>query len=162
MKGLGIMKKTNKKGFTLIEVVLVLAIGGLIFLLAFIAFRNASVNRRDTQRRNDVNRIVSEIANYAGDHNGSIPGAASAGAAGSGGQGSNFNQFIVDYLGGSNFKDPQAKTYNIVQTSLSSTNDIMYTTGAYCTGSTGTPGSRDYKIEMKLEKGTVCRDTSGS
>ncbi|MBP9738093.1 prepilin-type N-terminal cleavage/methylation domain-containing protein, partial [Candidatus Saccharibacteria bacterium] len=42
--------KNNKKGFTLIEVVLVLAIGGLIFLLAFIAFQQVSANRRDTQR----------------------------------------------------------------------------------------------------------------
>jgi prepilin-type N-terminal cleavage/methylation domain-containing protein len=64
------MKKLNKKGFTLIEVVLVLAIGGLIFLLAFLAFRNASVNRRDTQRRSDAGRFISEGANYSSDASG--------------------------------------------------------------------------------------------
>ena len=31
------MTKSNKKGFTIIEVVLVLAIAGLIFLMVFIA-----------------------------------------------------------------------------------------------------------------------------
>ncbi|MCA9301175.1 type II secretion system protein [Candidatus Nomurabacteria bacterium] len=58
----------NKKGFTLIEVVLVLAIGGLIFLLAFIAFQQVSANRRDTQRRADAGRIVAELQNYYGDN----------------------------------------------------------------------------------------------
>src|SRR5690606_6033521 len=51
-------KQLNKKGFTLIEVVLVLAIGGLIFLLAFLAFQQVSRNRRDTQRRSDVARMA--------------------------------------------------------------------------------------------------------
>jgi prepilin-type N-terminal cleavage/methylation domain-containing protein len=60
------MKKNSKQsGFTLIEVVLVLAIGGLIFLLAFLAFRQVSVNRRDTQRRNDAGRVLAEIQNFA-------------------------------------------------------------------------------------------------
>ncbi len=59
--------KKNSRGFTLIEVVLVLAIGGLIFLLAFLAFQNASVNRRDTQRRNDAGKVLAEIANAESD-----------------------------------------------------------------------------------------------
>lgn len=53
------MKKTNQKGFTLIEVILVLAIGGLIFLLAFLAFQQVQRNRRDTQRRTDAARMAS-------------------------------------------------------------------------------------------------------
>ena len=60
-------KQLSRGGFTLIEVVLVLAIGGLIFLLAFIAFQQVSTNRRDTQRRNDAGRVIAELQNAAGD-----------------------------------------------------------------------------------------------
>ena len=60
-------QQLNRGGFTLIEVVLVLAIGGLIFLLAFIAFQQVSANRRDTQRRNDAGRVLAELQNASGD-----------------------------------------------------------------------------------------------
>lgn len=42
------------KGFTIIEVVLVLAIAGLIFLMVFIALPALQRNQRDTQRKNDM------------------------------------------------------------------------------------------------------------
>ena len=155
-------KKLTKKGFTLIEVVLVLAIGGLIFLLAFIAFRQASINRRVTARRNDANRVVSEISNYAGDHNGAIPSGGTAGAAGTGGASGNFNQFVIDYLGGADFKDPQGKTYNIVTGTPAATDDLQYSPSTFCPGSSGTAGTKDFSVQLKLEKGVVCRDTSGS
>ncbi len=68
------MDLNNKsRGFTLIEVVLVLAIGGLIFLLAFLAFRQVSTNRRDTQRRSDVRRMLAEAQNFAGDNTNQFP-----------------------------------------------------------------------------------------
>lgn len=65
--------KLTTKGFTLIEVVLVLAIGGLIFLLAFLAFQQVSRNRRDTQRRSDVKRMVGYIEEFAANNNGAYP-----------------------------------------------------------------------------------------
>src|SRR5437868_5979254 len=101
-------RKLNKKGFTLIEVVLVLAIGGLIFLLAFLAFRQASINRRDTQRRSDAARIVSEVQNYSGDNNSTLPtsGASSNGTSGSVTTAGTFGAFLTNYMGGANFKDP--------------------------------------------------------
>ena len=46
----------NKKGFTIIEVVLVLGIAGLIFLMVFIALPALQRNRRDTQRTSDISR----------------------------------------------------------------------------------------------------------
>lgn len=63
----------DNTGFTLIEVVLVLAIGGLIFLLAFLAFRQTSINRRDTQRRSDVRRLLAEAESFAGDNSHQFP-----------------------------------------------------------------------------------------
>ncbi|MBP9489769.1 hypothetical protein KBE88_03345, partial [Candidatus Saccharibacteria bacterium] len=47
--------------FTIIEVVLVLAIAGLIFLMVFIALPALQRNQRDTQRKNDIARIVTQF-----------------------------------------------------------------------------------------------------
>lgn len=53
------MTKPNKtQGFTIIEVVLVLAIAGLIFLMVFIALPALQRSQRDTQRRDDVARFI--------------------------------------------------------------------------------------------------------
>ena len=45
------------KGFTIIEVVLVLAIAGLIFLMVFLALPALQRSQRDTQRKNDMARL---------------------------------------------------------------------------------------------------------
>ena len=44
------------EGFTIIEVVLVLAIAGLIFLMVFLALPALQRSQRDTQRKNDMAR----------------------------------------------------------------------------------------------------------
>ena len=51
----------KKSGFTIIEVVLVLAIAGLIFLMVFIALPALQRNQRDTQRKNDMSRLSDAI-----------------------------------------------------------------------------------------------------
>lgn len=47
------MKKLNQdhSGFTIIEVVLVLAIAGLIFMMVFIALPALQRNQRDTKKK---------------------------------------------------------------------------------------------------------------
>lgn len=68
------MKKENsKKGFTIIEVVLVLAIAGLIFLMVFIALPAMQRGQRDTQRKNDLARVVTAVQNYQSNNKGKIP-----------------------------------------------------------------------------------------
>ena len=63
----------NKKGFTIIEVVLVLGIAGLIFLMVFIALPALQRNRRDTQRTSDISRLASALTNYQSNNSGAIP-----------------------------------------------------------------------------------------
>lgn len=65
----------NKKGFTIIEVVLVLAIAGLIFLMVFIALPAMQRAQRDTQRRNDYSALSTAITNYMTNNNGRFPSA---------------------------------------------------------------------------------------
>jgi len=54
----------NKKGFTIIEVVLVLAIAGLIFLMVFIALPALQRSQRNTRRRQDMARILSAFTDF--------------------------------------------------------------------------------------------------
>ena len=54
----------NKKGFTIIEVVLVLAVAGLIFLMVFLALPALQRSQRDTQRKQDLSRWAAAIASY--------------------------------------------------------------------------------------------------
>lgn len=65
-------KESRKQGFTIIEVVLVLAIAGLIFLMVFIALPALQRNQRDTQRRNDYGMLSSAITSYASNNGGKL------------------------------------------------------------------------------------------
>lgn len=70
------MKKQQKRtaqGFTIIEVVLVLAIAGLIFLMVFVALPGLQRSQRDTQRRNDYAMLSTSVTNYMANHNGKLP-----------------------------------------------------------------------------------------
>ena len=139
------MAKVNtnsKKGFTIIEVVLVLAIAGLIFLMVFVALPALQRSQRDTQRRNDMSRVDTSLVQYQTNHSnltnnlpdvGSGQGATSAvwsaptdNTFGEGGCNHNIAcEFIRDYMntGSSendgkpnNFADPNGTPYSLVIT----------------------------------------------
>ena len=59
--------------FTIIEVVLVLAIAGLIFLMVFIALPALQRNQRDTQRKNDMSRVKTALDNYKSNNKNTLP-----------------------------------------------------------------------------------------
>ncbi|MBW4061307.1 type II secretion system protein [Candidatus Saccharibacteria bacterium] len=60
----------KEKGFTLIEVVLVLAIAGLLLVIVFLALQGAQRSRRDTQRKNDASRMLASVESCASNANG--------------------------------------------------------------------------------------------
>ena len=60
----------TKRGFTIIEVVLVLAIAGLIFLMVFIALPALQRSQRNTQRRDDYSMLVTAVNSYMSSNNG--------------------------------------------------------------------------------------------
>ena len=76
MKTLKLKPNSNKPNnktlpaFTIIEVVLVLAIAGLIFLMVFIALPALQRNQRDTQRKNDMSRILAQLKSYQANNKG--------------------------------------------------------------------------------------------
>jgi prepilin-type N-terminal cleavage/methylation domain-containing protein len=69
-------RKNNSKGFTIIEVALVLAIAGLIFLVVFLALPALQRNQRDTGRRENVGSIVSGLQSYSSDNAATLDGLA--------------------------------------------------------------------------------------
>lgn len=58
------MTNANKKGFTIIEVVLVLAIAGLIFAMVFIALPALQRNQRDNGRKSDASTVAAAVNTY--------------------------------------------------------------------------------------------------
>lgn len=67
-------QELKQKGFTIIEVVLVLAIAALIFLMVFIALPALQKSQRDTARKNDVSVIAGAVSSWQGNNrSGSFP-----------------------------------------------------------------------------------------
>ncbi len=153
---MNVQTKNSMKGFTIIEVVLVLAIAGLIFLMVFIALPALQRGQRDSQRKSDVSRINTQISNYASSNRGSIPSTTNMVTATTG--------FVARYLGGSSatagseYQDP--KTGNGYTITTATTGDpqvgeINYQTNVLCGTdgqTTGTGASaRSYVLRIKLE-----------
>lgn len=150
----------TKKGFTIIEVVLVLAIAGLIFLMVFIALPALQRSQRDTQRRDDMARLLSQLNQYQANNNGAVPG-----------DSTKFGTFITDYLivgGNDKFADPSGENYKVKSftkcTNASSctqksaagdyqTGSIAVYQQAKCDGESPsyTPGLNKIAITYKLE-----------
>ncbi|MBR3220509.1 type II secretion system protein, partial [Candidatus Saccharibacteria bacterium] len=63
----------TKAGFTIIEVVLVLAIAGLIFMMVFLALPALQRSQRDTQRADDIARLQAAINSYQANNRGRLP-----------------------------------------------------------------------------------------
>jgi prepilin-type N-terminal cleavage/methylation domain-containing protein len=145
------MNKQLKKssGFTIIEVVLVLAIAGLIFLMVFIALPALQRNQRDTQRKNDLSRLQTAVNNYQSNNRGKLPDPNSAA----------WNTFATNYLkvGGDSFADPTRGDYTFNVTTGDPTYDnesavITVAPNNTCDGEGITAsGSSNRKVAMRLK-----------
>jgi prepilin-type N-terminal cleavage/methylation domain-containing protein len=60
------MKKqlNNKSGFTIIEVMIVIAIAGLMMVILFVAVPQASANKRDSERKAYAGRVFQAMEEY--------------------------------------------------------------------------------------------------
>ena len=150
------LHQKNKRGFTIIEVVLVLAIAGLIFLMVFIALPALQRSQRDTQRRSDLARFASAINQYQANNKGSLPTAAYTS-----------DKFIANYLGGAaGFVDPDGTNYKIVFGSGAKSisgfdHNVYFQAKAKCSGESAvaSTNARDFAILYKLESsGVYCSD----
>ena len=152
---MNVQQKNNEKGFTIIEVVLVLAIAGLIFLMVFIALPSLQRGQRDAQRKTDLSRALTKVSDFQSNNRNSLP--------------SNWDDFADKYLrvGNDTFVDPSGTDYDFsplagagsVVNGTFETNQgrIFYTTGTTCgnDGAVTSAGGRKVSLRMKLEGGGV-------
>ncbi len=162
--------KTTNKGFTIIEVVLVLAIAGLIFLMVFLALPALQRSQRDSQRKSDVSRLMAALNDYKAANRSKLPAD------------DKWDDFVQEYLIGDGdrgaFIDPSGgskatdKTYELTAEANAAAktgtfeehkNKIYYTVGARCKegGSevVANQGQRVVAFRMKLENaGWHCLD----
>lgn len=67
------LQKRKSEGFTIIEVMIVLAIAGLIMLIVFLAVPALQRNSRNTQYRNDAASIIAAANEFTNNNNGTSP-----------------------------------------------------------------------------------------
>ena len=174
----------QKQGFTIIEVVLVLAIAGLIFLMTFLALPALNRTQRDATRRDNISTFLRRLKEYQSNNRGALP----PGETGSdevtwneNESGPSWKGFYHDYLG-ETFQDPSGGYYKIVvaQCGDSITNGaecnnlvteatqfpndfkLMVFKSATCDGSKAekTTNPRKVAVQYKLEGGGVyCANT---
>lgn len=65
--------KNNNKGFTIIEVLIVLAIAALILLVVFLAVPNLQRSQRNNGRQSEAARLSSQISTSIGNNQGALP-----------------------------------------------------------------------------------------
>ena len=113
------MKCKNERGFTVIEVSLVLAIAGLIFLMIFIALPALQRTQRDAARRDDIMSFLKEVKSSQTNNRGTLPIGGSGvtnyewgSDAISNAANASWGGFFRDYLG-EDFVDPDGVHYNL-------------------------------------------------
>lgn len=68
------LKKPNNQGFTIIEVMIVLAIAGLILLIVFLAVPALQRAQRNSGRKSDAGHINTAVNDFVSNNNGTLPG----------------------------------------------------------------------------------------
>ncbi len=65
--------KIKARGFTIIEVMIVLAIAGLIMVIVFLAIPVVNRTARNTQRRTDASAALNAVNEYSTNNGGALP-----------------------------------------------------------------------------------------
>jgi len=158
-----LLKKQNH-GFTIIEVMIVLAIAGLIMVIVFIAVPQLQRNQRDNARQNAVNRLHAELDTYAGNNSGRYP----FNSVGTGtGTISDFNTRYIGTTAPYKVKMENPKTgvqYTLVfaanDSSDPTADQILIHRDASCSGenavgTTSSASSRQYALRVQLDRTTT-------
>lgn len=109
-------KYAKLRGFTIIEVSLVIAIAGLIFLMVFVALPALQRQSRDTRRRESVMSLISSVKKFQSNNRGALPSQDSSNSDTAWydpsvpKDGTGWKNFYAAYLGDS-FVDPDGENY---------------------------------------------------
>lgn len=119
------IKNRKEDGFTIIEVLIVLAIAGLIMLIVFLAVPALQRNSRNTQRKNDVSAVLGAVSEFTNNNGGVQPAAAS------------------DFTGNAKYGYYKASdvTFSANGSTGTDVNKLYVTLGARCTNATTAPST---------------------
>lgn len=142
------------KGFTIIEVVLVLAIAALIFLMVFIALPALQANQRDGERKQDASIVSAAVTDYvAGERKALVEGAAE-------------QTLFRTYIDGlsTQYTGPTSVVVRDALNPAPTADQILVHPGAQCNGSSAETASNARKaaVVLLLDNGTstYCVDAS--
>lgn len=148
--------KDKAQGFTIIEVLIVLAIAGIILTIVFLAVPQLQRNTRDNQRQSVVTRVSAELETYAANNQGNYPFNTSGTGAGT------LADFNSRYFNTIDKKNPSTgNDYTIVFAAADGTNptadQLLIHRGADCSGESavGTGSSttvRKYAVRVLLDR----------
>ncbi len=146
--------RKSKEGFTIIEVLIVLAIAGLIMLIVFLAVPALQRNSRNTQIRNDAGNVLSGINEFISNNNGQLPTGIASNAAGvvtiTGGGGAQQN--TTNVRPGTNVANAAGFPAGV--------GDINVVLGQKCNGNAAfTPSSRSFAAAFRVESGSGTNPT---
>jgi prepilin-type N-terminal cleavage/methylation domain-containing protein len=151
----------RQSGFTIIEVLIVLAIAGLILLVVFLAVPGLQRNAHNTTAKNDVATVLGAMNEYVNNNSGTLPLAAS----GSGGTvsvgatatcttaGANCATAKVGYYDAANIS-----ITNAVPATAPAVGSLVVVLKATCSGNVPTvsaTSARSYAAYYTLEGGAV-------
>lgn len=141
------LQKRKESGFTIIEVLIVLAIAGLIMLVVFLAVPALQRNSRNTQYRNEASRLLDAYGEVSANNGGSVLAASSSGTAGSD---------AANVYNAANTKSITSLTIatgGAAGTVPTTTDAALIRTGAKCTSATasGTGSTRQIAIMFLVE-----------
>lgn len=138
--------KKRQSGFTIIEVLIVLAIAGLIMVAVFTAVPALQRSSRNTQRKSSASQIMASVSSYVGNNNGSLPTAATLTSSALNDYKPGF-YLIANVLYGT-FANPGTPTLD----------NAIFVSGAACndtnTGIVAGASSRSYAILYQVESGS--------
>lgn len=138
MNKLSQRNKKSAQGFTIIEVVLVLAIAALIFLMVFIALPALQRGQRDAGRKNDVSTVVSALQTYMSNSRGILTGVTDSVLQG---YVENLGQYDVPSFTATGLADSLTVANGVAPVNSITTTRIDIRTGAKCPVSMPAPGA---------------------
>lgn len=130
----------KERGFTLIEIVLVLAIAGLLLVIVFLAVSGAQRSRRDSQRKNDAARVLSAVESCAGNNQGAYTNCLTTA------------QIIGPYMTAATAVDPLGTNYALQAGAPTVAGQIQVRSGNSCAGAAG---ARVVSVRIFQEQGAA-------
>lgn len=128
------MLENTKKGFTIIEVVIVLVIGAVIMMMVFLVVPQLQRSQRDSRRQNDARQLLTAMEQWSANNNGKMPATQN-----------DMTDVINNYIKRSGgFISPSGQTFTganvapavgaAVSTLVTATNGLVYRYAATCSG----------------------------